>query len=177
MKNERDEKLRAFLENSPDIIKYQIVTKLILAVWLFLLGRLLRLLLNSTGRVAVTSGDFTFLFGTWQGVLMILIVLVSLFVYVALDLGSKIVLSENLLTQRSISIGKTINQALRSVRHLMCLDGLGISLYIALIAPLLGVGLSISLTEGLYIPTFISSVIASTPLYLVLSVIAVLIFL
>ncbi|MBQ3460212.1 MAG: glycerophosphoryl diester phosphodiesterase membrane domain-containing protein [Solobacterium sp.] len=177
MKNERDEKLRAYLENSPDIIKYQIVTKLILAVWLFFLGRLLRLLLNSTGRVAVTSGDFTFLFGTWQGILMILIVLVSLFVYVALDLGSKIVLSENLLTQRNLSIGETINQALRSVRHLMCLDGIGVSLYIALIAPLLGVGLSISLTEGLYIPTFISSVIASTPLYLVLSVIAVLIFL
>ena len=100
MKNERDEKLRVYMEASPDIIKYQLATKLILTVWLFLLGRLLRLLLNSTGRVAVTSGDFTFLFGTWQGILMILIVIISLFVYVALDLGSKIVLSENLLLQR-----------------------------------------------------------------------------
>ena len=177
MKNERDEKLRVYMEASPDIIKYQLATKLILTVWLFLLGRLLRLLLNSTGRVAVTSGDFTFLFGTWQGILMILIVIISLFVYVALDLGSKIVLSENLLLQRNISIGETVNQALKGMRHLLCLDGIGISLYIALIAPLLGVGLSISLTEGLYIPTFISSVIATTPLYLALSVIAVLVFL
>ena len=49
--------------------------------------------------------------------------------------------------------------------------------YIALIAPILGIGISISLTEGLYIPTFISSFIESSALYSALAGFAVLLFL
>ena len=44
--NERDARLRPYLEAIPEIIKYQIVTKALLSVWLFLLGRLNRLLLR-----------------------------------------------------------------------------------------------------------------------------------
>ena len=50
-------------------------------------------------------------------------------------------------------------------------------MYIALIAPILGIGVSLTMTKGLYIPTFISSVIADTPLYLIGTTLLVLIFL
>ena len=50
-------------------------------------------------------------------------------------------------------------------------------IYIALVAPILGIGLSITMTEGLYIPTFISSVIQGSVLYSLLSGLAVLLFL
>ena len=50
-------------------------------------------------------------------------------------------------------------------------------LYIALVAPILGIGISISATENFYIPTFISSVIESSVLYSALSGLAVLVFL
>ena len=55
--------------------------------------------------------------------------------------------------------------------------GLLVVLYIALIATILGIGISISATEKLYIPTFISSFIESSVLYSALAGIAVLIFL
>ncbi len=175
--NKRDEKLRPYLEAIPEIMKYQIVTKAVLAFWLYLLGRLQRLLLNSAGRVAVTSGDFIFLFTSWQGILMILITLLSLFVYVAVDLNGKVILSRDLLKGEEKTVWNRLSRALASLKLLVNPEGILICLYIALVAPLLGFGLSLSLTQGLYIPTFISSVIAATPLYLILATCAVLVFL
>ena len=173
---DRDEKLKPYLEALPDIIKYQAVTKVMLGIWLFILGRLFRLLLNSTGRVAVTSGDFTFLFTTWQGILIIVIALSSLYMYVALDINAKIIMSRNLLNGEENSVLKSSLEAMESVLRLNNIRGIGIVLYILLIAPLLGIGFSITLTKGFYIPTFISSVIADTPLYLILCSVAALFF-
>ena len=68
MKN-RQEKLAPYVQALPGILQYQIFTKLVIGLWLFLMGRVFRLLLNSTGRVAISSGDFLFLFGSWQGIL------------------------------------------------------------------------------------------------------------
>ncbi len=174
--NKRDEKLKPYLEALPDVIRYQVATKLLLGVWLFLLGRLFRVLLNSTGRVAVTSGDFAFIFTTWQGIAIILIALISLFVYVALDLNVKIILSRNLLFDENKPFWHICSEALECVLRLFNVQGIAIIIYIVLIAPILGIGFSISLTQGFYIPTFISSVIADTPLYLILASVAALLF-
>ena len=160
---------RPYLEALPDIIRYQIVTKAVLGFWLFLLGRLFRILLYSAGRVAVTSGDFLFLFGTWQGILILLVALISLFLYIALDLNAMIILSRNLLTGKRDTIRNVCLQAVHSISRFLNIRGLGIVFYILLIAPVIGIGFSITLTKGFYIPTFISSVIADTPLYLFLA--------
>ena len=174
---ERQERIAPYLQALPGIFQYQIFTKLLLGLWLFLLGRIFRLLLNSTGRVAVSTGDFTFLFVRWQGILIILCALLSLYVYIALDLNAKILLSRDLLSGERISAWKIVRRALPTIRRFANVRGLGVFLYILLIAPILGFGLSVSLTSGLYIPTFISSVIAGTPLYLIGTTLAVLIFL
>ena len=173
---DKDARLAPYLEAIPEIVRYQAATKVILGIWLFLLGRLFRLLLNSTGRVAVTSGDFTFIFTTWQGILIILIALASLFVYVSLDLNAKIILSRNLLLEENVSVWRSCMEALNCISRFLSIEGIGILIYIVLIAPLLGIGFSISLTKGFYIPTFISSVIGDTPLYLILSSMAVIVF-
>ena len=151
-----------------DIFKYQVVTKFLIGIWLFALGYVFRLLLRSTGRVALSSGDFAFIFTKWQGWLIIVAALVSLFLYMAFDLNTKIVLSRNLLEGKPGTLRDCEKEAFLSIRRFMEPRGIGVVLYVALIAPVLGFGMSISLTEGLYIPTFITSVIHSTPLYLVL---------
>ena len=161
----------------PDILNYQIVTKLLICIWMFLLGRLFQILLRSSGRVAVTSGDWQFLFTTWQGILILLLGIVSLFVYVAFDINSKVVLSRNLLTGRNESLESSIKEGFFSIGKLINVRGILVVLYIALIAPILGIGISISATEKLYIPTFISSVIESSVLYSALAGIAVIFFL
>jgi len=60
-------KLRPYLQAMPDIFRYVIVTKGILFAMMFLFGGMAKALLSSVGRVAVTSGDWKFLYTTWQG--------------------------------------------------------------------------------------------------------------
>ena len=157
--------IRPYLQALPVIFNSQIVTKVLLGVWLFLLGRVFQALLKSSGRVAVTSGDWKFLFTTWQGILILLLSLVSLFIYVAIDLDSKIVVSRNILTGRKATIRENIREGYNSTKKLFSLRGILVMLYIALIAPVLGIGISLSMTKGLYIPTFIASFIEGDVLY------------
>ena len=171
------QKLKPYWQALPDIYVYQIITKALIGLWIYVLGRITQTLLTSTGRVAVTSGDFSFLFKTWQGWTILLIGLVSLFIYVAFDINTKIVLGKKVVTGEEISVWKGMDEGFRSIRGLLCPRGIIIALYIALIAPLLGFGVSVSITEGLYIPTFIASVIAGTPLYLALTSFVMLVFL
>ena len=171
------EKLRPYFQALPDVFNYQIASKALLAVLVFLLGRIFQALLRSSGRVAVTSGDWIFLFTTWQGILILLLGLVSLFFYVAFDINSKIIISRNLLIARKSSLTECTKEASGSIGKLFNLRGILVVIYIALIAPIVGIGVSISLTEGLYIPTFISSFIESSVLYSALAGFAVLVFL
>ena len=175
--NSIKEKLRPYTDAMPDIFNYQIVTKALLAIWLFLLGRIFQALLKSSGRVAVTSGDWKFLFTTWQGIFILVLGVASLFVYVAFDLNSKIVLCRNLINGRSETLEESIKEGFFSIGKLINIRGILVVIYIALIAPILGIGISITATKKLYIPTFISSVIQDSVLYSALAGVAVFVFL
>ncbi len=150
-----------------DILKYQVISKLFIALFLFVLRRLAARVMLSTGRVAVTSGDISFIFTSWQGILLIIIAVGVLFVYVALDLNTKILFSGKLLHGEDYSVWKCMKEGLLSIRRFFCPSGIGVILYVVLLAPILGAGMSVSLTENFYIPTFISSVIESTPPYFI----------
>lgn len=165
------------LQAIPHIFNYQIITKAALAVWIILLGKIFQALLKSSGRVAVTSGDYKFLFTTWQGIAILLLGLVTLFIYVTIDLNSKIALSRNLLNGEKASPGTCIKEGFLSIGRLINLRGIIVVIYIALIAPVLGIGVSVTLTEGLHIPTFITAFIESSVLYSALAGAAVLLFL
>ena len=174
---DRQERLVPYIQALPKILQYQLLTKLLIGLWLYLMGLVFRLLLHSSGRVAVSTGDYIFLFTSWKGILIILFAAVSLYVYVALDLNAKILLSRELLTGERFSVWSVIREALCSIKSFVCVRGIGVILYIMLIAPILGIGISLSITKGLYIPTFISSFIADSPLYSAAAGLLVLVFL
>ena len=58
------EKLRPYLQATPDIFCYVFVSKVILLFAMLALGGVVSVLLKSVGRVAVTSGDWKFLYST-----------------------------------------------------------------------------------------------------------------
>ena len=60
-------KLKPYWQALLDIFRYQLATKLVIGLWLYALGRIFNALLLSTGMVAVSSGDYAFLFTSWQG--------------------------------------------------------------------------------------------------------------
>ncbi|MBQ6478689.1 MAG: glycerophosphoryl diester phosphodiesterase membrane domain-containing protein [Erysipelotrichaceae bacterium] len=179
MEKTKKNKKSAFLyiQTVPDILKYQFFSKTILALLLSVLKQISMFLIRSTGRVAISSGDFAILYKTWQGPFLIVLALGSLFLYVAFDLNTQIIYASRTLEGKEIRMKEIFREGLFSIREFFTLDGIGIILYIALIAPIVGFGLSISLTRDFYIPTFISSVIESTPLYNTLYVISLIIFL
>ena len=154
------------------MLKYQVVSSGCLAALLWVINDLTLGLIHSTGRVAVTSGDFKFLFTTWQGILLILFALVSLTIYMSFDLSSKIYYASNLILQQEDSMLGNMFNGLLAIVKFMTPSGIMVIIYLALIAPIVGIGLSLSLTKGLYIPTFITSVIKTTPLYNAIYIIA-----
>ncbi len=66
------------------------MTKIALVAVLYVLGKVSQWAIESAGRVAITSGDFMFLFTSWQGWLLIALGLAVLLVYIALELNTKI---------------------------------------------------------------------------------------
>lgn len=140
MENREKKKLniRPYFQALPTIFNYQIITKILIGIWIFLLGRIFQALLRSSGRVAVTSGDWKFLFTTWQGLFILLLGLFSLFIYVAIDLNAKIVVCRNILTEEKSTVRSTIREGFESAKGLFNLKGIVVMIYIALIAPILG---------------------------------------
>ena len=177
IRNQIQHKLKPYLQALPDIIIYQIATKALLGVWVFFLGKVFQFLLKSSGKVAVTSGDYQFLFTTWQGWIILLLGFGSLFLYVAFDINCMIILSRELVNGRKCPLKKCVKEGFSSIRKLFNIRGILVVLYIAFVSPILGTGISISLTKGLYIPTFISAFIKDSVLYSALAGFAALLFL
>ncbi len=177
IRNQIQHKLKPYLQALPDMIIYQIATKALLGVWVFFLGKVFQFLLKSSGKVAVTSGDYQFLFTTWQGWIILLLGFGSLFLYVAFDINCMIILSRELVNGRKCPLKKCVKEGFSSIRKLFNIRGILVVLYIAFVSPILGTGISISLTKGLYIPTFISAFIKDSVLYSALAGFAALLFL
>ena len=103
----------------------------------FLLRQIAMILIRSTGRVAISTGDFSFLFTTWQGPLLLFIGLSVLFVYLAFDLNSMIIFSDGILKGEP-KLFESLKQGFLSIRKFFTPDGIGIVMYIALVAPIIG---------------------------------------
>ena len=156
-----------YFQTIPGIIYYQIVSGLILALALNGIRTLSGILMSSAGHEAVTTGDFAFLFTTWQGGLLILLAIALLCLYTIFDLNVKIIYSRSVLCREKARTGTILKDAVRSFRKLTGFRGILLILYMAIAVPLVGIGVTTSLTKDLKIPNFITSVIYATPLYLI----------
>ncbi|MBQ9492570.1 MAG: glycerophosphoryl diester phosphodiesterase membrane domain-containing protein [Oscillibacter sp.] len=159
---------KTLLYLSPEIWKYQAVTKCVLALLLAFFRTVTLSPLRSAGRAAVSGGDFYFLFHTWQGPWILLLFLALFFFYVSFDLNVKILYAGNVLTGAAEPVRATLRRAFLALPKFLNPDGLGVALYVALIAPLVGLGLNIFLTKNWKVPAFAASVIEAVPLYGVL---------
>ena len=159
------QRIYPYLQAVPDILKFQLLSSILIAAIAQIMNRLGLALIHSTGRVAITSGDFIFLFTTWQGLLLIIVGLAIIMSYVTFELNIRIIISGKALRNERARFFPSIGEALSSARRLLNPTGIALVLFITLIGPLAGAGITISLTRNLYVPTFISSVILDTPLY------------
>lgn len=156
----------AYLRVVPQLLEYKLIAFVILQAVVFCLRKLGMLLIYSTGRVAVTSGDYRFLFRTWQGWLIILLTFLAFFFAMSVDINGSFLLSGKLLRKEKVQMFSLLMETFASIPKFVNRHGILLCLYVALGAPFLGVGFNLTLTKHYYIPSFVVDAIRVTPRYM-----------
>lgn len=158
-------RMRSYWQACPPILGLSALSSGVLLILTGAIDFLAKAALASQGRVAVTTGDYLFVFTTWQGWAMGLLGLLAVYLSFGLSICASILMSDRLVKGERAELRKCIDEGLRSITKFANLAGVLVVAYVAFVLPVLGVGLSISLTENLRIPTFITDVINKTPLF------------
>ena len=158
--------LRLFIRSLPEIWFCQVVIGAIL--W-FPMS-----VLNTVITTIATSGDFAVTTANIRSFLSprALEMLVCSFLLVLLllvgEIFAPIYLSEAIQKQEKSGVFSIIKKSIKALPRFFTPSGLLILLYILFVSPLLGLGFSLSMTEKLYVPRFITEVIDKNMTYSVL---------
>lgn len=155
-----------FYQAIPKLLTFQVLSFVLLSLLTWGISALCGLLLGLTGKAAVSSGDLSFIFTNWQGYVMIILVVLMVISYIAVELNALLIYSSKILDGEKPSVWQSIKGGFAALKKYLNLRGLIIVLYAVILAPILGLGFSVSLTSSFYIPRFIMSVIKNTPLFL-----------
>lgn len=147
--------------------KYQMVTKGILTLAVFPLSSfLMKILLQSTGRTNISSGDYLDFVLSYQGAGMLLIGLALLILLIGIDVNAFIIMSALIREGRVRMTARNLFViGIRSLRSFLKPSGILIMLYTAIVVPLVGIGVTISPMKGFEVPRFITDVIFKNALY------------
>lgn len=159
--------IQSFLTVAPAFLKYQIITKILLAVFIFpLFWSATNVLIKSKGLFAVSNQDFVdFLFSP-EGFLFALLFIGLSFFVILLEIGGYIVISgRGIHGEKESSFKEILHYNLKLFPNLLGSGGLLLLFYILVMTPLTGVTVSISFLENVKIPNFITGVIFDNTLY------------
>lgn len=168
-------RIKPFYQIIPKLLLFQFVSFIILGSVTWGVSALCNLLLGLAGKAAITSGNLGFLFTHWQGYVIIALLLLLVLFYIAIELNALVLYCNKFLNMEKASVWQSIKGGFKALKKYRGIHGLLLILYITLLAPILGFGFSISLTGSFYIPNFITSVIISQPVLLIIVSIALII--
>lgn len=161
------------------LIKYQLLTKGIMTFLVFpIFNYALQLLLESSGTTALTSGNYTSYLLSVQGVLSLLLGFLLVVVAFAMDTSAFINISALCHEGYQATVRKVLLMSFKSFRLFLHPSSLLLILYVSIIVPFSGLGMSVSLFRNVQLPKFIGFVVEETPLYSLiytLSIIAIVI--
>ncbi|MCF0115980.1 MAG: glycerophosphoryl diester phosphodiesterase membrane domain-containing protein, partial [Erysipelotrichaceae bacterium] len=166
--------LLTFFQYLPELVQYHFISFVLMQVLLAITKRVSLLLISTTNRSAITSGDFKFLLTSPQGWLVIIIFITVFAIAIAIDINGMLILSSNLIHNKKYKITDILKEGFLSLRLFLNKEGIIIALFVSLFAPIVGFGLKLQVTKKFYIPNFITSVIYSTPIYLALYAVVIL---
>lgn len=148
--------------------KYQLLTKTLLFFVIFPIFKIsMKKLIVSSGRIAISSGDYIDFLFSIQGFGLLIISLFILALLIGLDINAFIIMSALIKENRiKLSARQLLIVGIKSLKSILKPSGIFIILYVVLIVPIVGVGLTVSISENFEIPNFITDVIFNNPLYL-----------
>lgn len=147
--------------------RYQVWSKALLALLVLPGFRLLTAaLMRWAGRRGISSGDFAGFLLSPQGAVFAAASLAALLLLIGIDINALVILSAAVRqNQGRIRLRRVLAAGVRDVRLLLNPAGLLAALYIALIIPLVGLGMSVSAMKNLAVPNFVADVIFHDPTY------------
>lgn len=146
--------------------KYQIVTKLMMAIVLIPMYHLVfNWLLDLGNFTHLSSGLFKTLVTSRSGIGLIGISLLFLIMMTLFDINAFVLLTAKLQQKhQSYSIQGILVEALKKLGHYLNLPGILFILYVSVIFPIVGMGIGVAPLQHLTLPNFITSVIFTQPL-------------
>lgn len=159
--------------------KYQIITKILLYIIVYpIYSFIVKMIIHSSGRVGISSGDFLSFLFSLNGIYLLIITLFLMAILIGVDINTYIYISALIKENKmEISLKNIIGIGLKSLKMFCSPLGILSMIYVSLILPLVGVGITISPMQTFQIPHFITSVIYSNSFYLSLYVFILVIFL
>ncbi len=149
-------------------IKFQLISKLMVSIVLLpLFYFVTEMLIKSSGRTNISSGDYISFFTSLSGIPVIILGVLILVLILGIDINTFIILSalieENKL---NIKIKDIFIAVFKSLTCFFSPIGLVLVTFVAIILPLVNVGIAMGPLQDFAIPNFISAVIVANPLYL-----------
>ena len=162
LKIKKNNLLKYFGEYS-SIILYQLVSKSLVVLIMWLLRQAVGGILWVTGRPAFTSGDVPYLLRTWQGWSALLIGFTSLVIYTTFDINAMILMSQNVLYHKKESFLSIFKKAFSFFPRFFSFRGVLIIIYASFFTPMTWGALGFSITNTFKMPDFILSAITRHP--------------
>ena len=156
----KEDSLIKFFYAIPDLLIYQVITKGLLFVLVYLLKQAALWYLYRMGRSAITSGDLPYILRSPQGWVVLVIGLLALLIYTVFDINAMFLLSDNVLHQRKKPWWSILKEAFVSLRYFTHPQGFFVTLYMGLLGPLIGTAAGISFMVGFSAPNFILNYIS-----------------
>ncbi len=158
-------------------IKYQIISKIIVGFVVFpLFAFVTNMLIKNSGRTSISSGDYLSFLMSFNGVLMLLFGILFLIVVLEIDINAFIIISALAEEKRlNIKLKNIVIISIKSLKHFFSPVGIFIVMFVALILPLLEIGITMGPLANFKIPNFISSVIFNNTLYNTLYILSIIV--
>ncbi len=149
-------------------IKYQLISKLLVNLLILPIFYLItNLLIKSSGRTNLSSGDYLEFFFSFSGMPLIASGLLLLVLILGIDINTFIILSSLVEEKKlNVKVKDIFIPVFKSLKYFFSPIGLLLVAFVAVIFPLLNIGLSFGALQNFAIPNFITSVIVNNPLYL-----------
>lgn len=163
-------------ESIPELWMVQFVTYIVLGILAFVFGKIANAIIG-TKVAALTTANMKQVFLSWQGPVLILIGIVFVLIYVAVDLFLRVHVTGGIIRGEKAGIFQSIRKSVASIRKFINPDGISILIYVLFAVPLVGIGFSVGVTKNFAIPNFIMDVVLKKPLFTAIYVIALLVLL
>ncbi len=145
------------------VFPYQLTVSILLALLTAALNRIGLFFVASAGEAAITNGNYRIFFSRWQGWALLALGVFACALYICLDIGALIRITDLKLHGRKERILTSCMQSLKLLPKFFTPSGFLILLGITFGVPLANLGFPITLTEGFYIPNVYSADLMSNP--------------